>query len=278
MHGVGAQRHDRFVASPERQRLQPGIDRPLLAVARQDVLRRRAGAVVGNGSVRQVIAPVRGHSLHLRLPDPQPRDGPAFWQRLADGPADALHGLLMKGEVADTVVQPVRLHQPLRREIDHRRLMLVHGAHEHAIWRGARRLRQHLAPARVGIVANLAPVDRHKHDRRPAAEEHDALGVKRVHDHRGIKVAAADHRVARRDRHIRAEGRDREPGAGGPDGSGARREHGEPKQGGSKRQSQGVHGSAQSNEFPAAGKPGALGKWRRRNSESRIVVLPTVRP
>ena len=58
--------------------------------------------------------------------------------------------------------------------IGHRRIMLVHAAHEHAHALGASGFCQHVAPSMVGVVANLAPVNSHDDDWLAGAKQHKA--------------------------------------------------------------------------------------------------------
>lgn len=52
---------------------------------------------------------------------------------------------------------------------------------KHMLGRGARRLRDHVPPAIVGIVTNFAPVDGEPHHGLFAADEHDTLGEEGIH-------------------------------------------------------------------------------------------------
>ena len=82
----------------------------------------------------------------------------------------------------------------------------MHGGQHDPFGAGARRLGQRLAPAVIGVVVALAPIQRHDHDRLAGPEQHEALGEQRVHDLLGVRHTAAHAGVADGNGDIRLEG------------------------------------------------------------------------
>ena len=202
------QGQERLVAVPEAQRLEPGVDGPLGRLA--SLMARRGGhAIVHDLPVREYIATVRGHLLHLRLADADMghAQGPLL-PACAQCPDDALDDQLVELQVADGTRRPVRLEQPLGRQVGDGRVVLVDRGDQDVLRVGLDEAGEGLSPAVVGIVADLAPIDREQDDGagQRAPLEHEADRLEPIVDRPHRRDPAPHTGMAERGRHVGGEG------------------------------------------------------------------------
>ncbi|OQC03964.1 MAG: hypothetical protein BWX80_02639 [Candidatus Hydrogenedentes bacterium ADurb.Bin101] len=130
---------------------------------------------------------------------------PGRFQRLFQGGRRTVHALLRKSDIAQGFLQARFIEQPLRLIIHHRGVMLVYTGKEHPFTGRARRLRQGVAPMVIGVVADLAPVHRHKYQWFVRAQQRRPMDVKGIHHLRRGRNAAAHARMAQGDGNVFTE-------------------------------------------------------------------------
>ena len=181
MRGVGADRGHGRCAIPKTEHLEPGIDQALGQIADGRVAR---GAVASENrlAVGADHAAIRRHVLDFGLAHAKMRHALGRLQPVGQRSRHALDRALMKIGIDDVAVGPGFGQQPFGGQIGQRRIVLVHAGDQHPLGRGAGRLGQDLAPASIGVVANLAPIDRHQHDRLLRSQQHQSVGRKGIVD------------------------------------------------------------------------------------------------
>ena len=205
VHGVVVRGGQRLILVPESDRLQHRVDQPFGCGAHHRVA--RPGQAHGpHGAVLSDQAPVGGDAVHPRLAGGEVGAGPRLGHRRR-GCAGGCRARPLRPVAGHDHVRPaVRIQDVLRVAVRPRRVVRMGAVHGHAIGFGAHRLGQIRPPAVVVAVAELGPVERAEHDRRPVvSDENQPEGLQPFPDRLRRRIPARAQRMADRRRDVGRE-------------------------------------------------------------------------
>ena len=108
----------------------------------------------------------------------------------------------MKSAVEQFVLQPDLIEQVLGSGVDHRCIVLVQRTDEHSLGLRTCNLGQSRSPFVVRLISDLAPVDRHDHDRGLLSQEDKPVQFQSIADRLRLRGEYAHATMSKRDRRV----------------------------------------------------------------------------